>query len=49
MDELIQALKEQTAAINALVESNARLMMALAEGAGEDMPATTYMDGTPCR
>ena len=49
MDELIQALKEQTAAINALVESNARLMIMLVEGEGEDMPATTYMDGTPCR
>ena len=49
MDELIQALKEQTAAINALVESNARLMMILAESEGEDMPVTTYMDGTPCR
>lgn len=49
MEELIAALREQTAAINALVESNARLMMILAEGAYEDAPVTTYMDGTPCR
>ena len=49
MEELIQALKEQTAAINALVESNAQLIMVLAEGVDEDIPATTYMDGTPCR
>lgn len=48
MEELIAALREQTAAINALVESNARLMMMLAEGDGEYMPATTYMDGTSC-
>lgn len=53
MEELIMALKEQTAAINALVQSNAQLIMVLAEGAmdegGEDRTVKVYMDGSPCR
>ena len=50
MEELILALREQTAAINALVQSNAELIMALTEcgmdEGGEDRTATTYMDGS---
>jgi len=46
MEELILALKEQTAAINALVQSNAQLIMVLADSAEDDAPPTTYMDGS---
>ena len=46
--ELIYQMNEQTKAINALVESNQRLIMMMAEGmVDEDVPQTTYMDGTP--
>jgi hypothetical protein len=45
--DLVTALTDQTKAIKALVESNQRLIMILADGAmDEDMPAQTYMDGT---
>jgi len=48
MERLIQAITAQTAAITALVESNARLMMILADGAtDEDVQVQTYMDGSP--
>ena len=50
MDELIAALKEQTQAINALVESNSQLMMALADimlDGEEEQVQTHYLDGTP--
>lgn len=48
MDELIAALTAQTAAINALVESNQRLMMILADGVvdEDEQPALTYLDGS---
>lgn len=49
MEELILALKEQTAAINALVQSNAQLIMVLAgdmDEGGDDRAAVTYMDGS---
>jgi len=45
MERLIQAITAQTAAITALVESNSRLMMIMAE-TDEDVPAQVYMDGT---
>lgn len=47
MDELITAIMKQVEAITALVESNQRLMMILAEGAtDEELPPQTYMDGS---
>ena len=47
LSQLITALNQQTAAINALVESNARLIMVIAEGAtDEELPASTYLDGS---
>jgi hypothetical protein len=50
MDRLIDALTSQTSAINSLIESNARLMMILAEGTiDEEAQPTTYLDGTPVR
>ena len=41
------AINNQTTAINALVESNQRLIMMMAEGmVDEDVQQTTYMDGS---
>ena len=47
--ELIAAITEQTKAINALVESNQRLMSILLEGAADEPEESmlTYLDGTP--
>lgn len=50
MDELIKALTEQTKAINALVESNSKLMMALTDimmDGEEEQVSTNYLDGSP--
>lgn len=49
MDELITAIMKQVEAITALVESNQRLMMILAEGMvdEDEQPALTYLDGSP--
>lgn len=49
MEELIDALREQTKAIGALVESNQRLMMILVEGMSDDeeIESTHYLDGSP--
>ena len=50
MDELIAALKEQTQAIRALVESNTHLMSTLMDimlDGEEDQVQTHYLDGTP--
>lgn len=49
MDDLIEAIKHQTEAINALIESNQRLMMLLIDSmAVNDHPAprAQYMDGS---
>lgn len=49
LDELIQAIRQQTAAIQQLVESNAALIQAMAEAEGmdeEDRGPTTYLDGS---
>ena len=46
--DLVKAITEQTKAINALVESNQRLMMILSEGMTDEdeQPALTYLDGS---
>jgi hypothetical protein len=51
LNTLSAAITAQTACISRLIESNALLLQALAETTmdGEDMPPTTYMDGTPIR
>ena len=49
MGQLISAITEQTKAINALVESNQRLMSILLEGAADEPEESmlTYLDGSP--
>lgn len=46
---LVTSLQAQTQAINAMVQSNAMLLQALAETAldGEELPSNTYLDGSP--
>lgn len=47
--ELIDAIRQQTAAIQQLVESNAALIQAMAEAEGmddEDREPATYLDGS---
>lgn len=48
MDELIQALQDQTKAINRLVSINAALIEMLAEqyDESEEEQPTTYLDGS---
>lgn len=48
---LLQALSEQTAAINRLAQSNEMLVQAMAEGDEQDPDAEprVYMDGSPVR
>jgi prefoldin subunit 5 len=48
-ESLVESLQHQTKAINAMVQSNAMLLQALAETAmdGEELPANTYLDGSP--
>lgn len=49
MAELIEAIREQTAAINRLVNSNAALIQAMAESEGmdeDDHHPGTYLDGS---
>lgn len=49
MAELIQAMREQTEAINRLAQSNAALVQAMAEAEGmdeEEREPTTYLDGS---
>lgn len=45
---LVEAMQEQAKAINALAQSNAALIEAMAEAEyeGEDMPSATYLDGS---
>lgn len=50
--ELIEALQEQTKAVQALANSNQALVQAMAEMEGvedEDCLPGTYLDGSPCR
>ncbi|EDM47768.1 hypothetical protein [Marinobacter algicola] len=50
--ELIEAIRQQTDAINRLASSNAALVQAMAEAEGldeEDQAPDTYLDGAPCR
>lgn len=49
--QLMQAMQEQTDAINRLANSNAALIQAMAEAEGldEDQEPTTYLDGSPAR
>jgi|LGVF01.2.fsa_nt_gb hypothetical protein len=50
MKELIDAIKEQTEAINALADSNMALVACLVdEQADEEDQPPRFMDGTPCR
>jgi hypothetical protein len=48
INSLIQALKEQTAAINRLVESNATLMALMLDEPDDDELPRTMLDGSPC-
>ena len=45
--QILDALKEQTAAINRLVEMGAMLIEALAEDQDVELEPTHYMDGSP--
>lgn len=47
--QLIEAIRQQTAAITQLADSNAALVAAMAEGDGmDDEPdSTSYLDGSP--
>jgi hypothetical protein len=48
--ELIEAIRQQTDAINRLASSNAALVQAMAEAEGlddEDQEPATYLDGSP--
>lgn len=50
--ELIEAIRQQTDAINRLANSNAALVQAMAEADGmddEDREPTTYLDGSLAR
>jgi len=52
MAELVDAIRQQTDAINRLANSNAALVQAMAEAEGleeEDQAPDTYLDGRPCR
>lgn len=49
MKELVDAIRQQTAAIQQLAESNAALIQAMAESEGmddEDREPSTYLDGS---
>ena len=47
---LLQALSAQTAAINRLAASNEALVQAMCESEGmDDLPSSTYLDGSPVR
>lgn len=49
MKELVEAIRQQTSAIQQLVESNAALIQAMAEAEGmddEDREPNTYLDGS---
>lgn len=46
---LAARIEAQTEAINNLAESNFALVQAMAESCGDEMPPTTYMDGSPIR
>jgi len=49
-DQLIEAIRQQTAAIMRLADSNASLVAAMAESEGlddEDCQPDSYLDGTP--
>ena len=54
MDELIKALKEQTASITELVDVMKALVVMLAEDMADEqdpqdiLVPKTYLDGTPC-
>ena len=53
MQELVKAIKNQTAAINKLAESNQQVISLLTEVVGsmiedgEELPPLNYLDGTP--
>ncbi len=51
--QLLDAIRQQTAAINRMAESNMALVAAMAEAEGmnddEDAQPGSYLDGTPCR
>jgi|25_taG_2_1085351.scaffolds.fasta_scaffold16373_2 DNA-directed RNA polymerase sigma subunit (sigma70/sigma32) len=50
--QLLEAIRQQTAAINRMAESNMALVAAMAESEGmidEDAQPGSYLDGTPCR
>ena len=47
LEELIKAMKAQTEAITALVESNQQLIQAMAEGEDVLPEPTKYLDGRP--
>lgn len=51
LGDLVDAMTIQSAAITRLAESNEMLVQAMAESGdcGEDLPATTYMNGEPVR
>jgi hypothetical protein len=50
MDELIEAIKAQTEAINRLAESNLVLVDMIAESfADAEREPITYMDGSPAK
>lgn len=49
-DELLTALRELTEAVNRYTQSNMLLIDALlADEIDEDVPARTYLDGTPVK
>lgn len=51
VSELIEAIRQQTAAITRLADSNADLIAAMAEVDqvdDEEREPDTYLDGTPC-
>ena len=49
--QLMQAMREQTDAINRMADTQAALVQAMAEAEGldEDQEPTTYLDGSPAR
>lgn len=49
LTEMLGELRQQTKALNLLVETNVQLLEALGdEGMAEDETPRTYLDGSPC-
>lgn len=47
--DLVDAIRQQTTAIQALADSNMALVQAMADGEDYDAPVSQYLDGSPAQ